>query len=502
MMIGKIGYNYPVDSSKYKNLYIAMKVDSGPPAPWPDKFQIFWFADERANCPGCTFGYSQAITMYPEAGMSTPQPVWKLYKIDLSSNAVFWGGTPWNGYPLWKGLRIDPTFQSNINFQVDWIRLTDSHPVNFSITHAGGPNCSIWIRPEGTNREILVQNNISSPVYDLDLQGIAPGRYTYLIKDPNKVVKDMGEFEINQAPIVNFIRPSPANGDDSASNGLSWTMSDNSSVSFVDCAGYHFQDGLLHLSTPGIPQLSSSCIGGVVADPRIGLNLPTPFNPGEYRYLSFKIFTQNVINAQIVRWIWTVSGNGGNCYFVSQDMAIDVGWQTYTIDLFDAFNGSPEVVVGPCPYTSWRNSGTVSGLRFDPNENILGYPLVQAIDWIRLTKEDAVIKGTAYPVNFYLNKPPAGTNLTYFYTTNPQTQPFQQLARGILASPPLMNGNFKIYVPLLLNKYDPSNLPNPNSVNYVWDTSQVTPGTYYFCVSVNDTFNQIAFCSETPVRVK
>ena len=52
MLIGKVGHHFPIAFAKYKTLYIAMKVDSGAPAPWPDMLQILWFADERLNGPG------------------------------------------------------------------------------------------------------------------------------------------------------------------------------------------------------------------------------------------------------------------------------------------------------------------------------------------------------------------------------------------------------------------------------------------------------------------
>ncbi|RPH83603.1 MAG: hypothetical protein EHM75_11865, partial [Desulfobacteraceae bacterium] len=164
MLIGKVGHNHPILSSKYKMLYIAMKVDSGAPAPWPDMLQVMWFGDERLNGPGGIWGYSKFFTLYPEAGTAAPNPTWKLFKIDLSAGDTFGGGTPWTGSSAWQGLRIDPTMQKETTIQVDWIRLTDSQPINFPITfNGGGTNFSVWIVPTGTSREILVQTGISSP---------------------------------------------------------------------------------------------------------------------------------------------------------------------------------------------------------------------------------------------------------------------------------------------------------------------------------------------------
>ena len=505
MLIGKVGHNYPIPSAKYKTLYIAMKVDSGPPAPWQDMLQIFWFADERLNGPGGVWGYSKFFTLYPEAGTAAPNPIWKLFKIDLSAGDTVGGGTPWTGSSAWQGLRIDPTMQKGVNFQVDWIRLTDSQPVNFPITfNGGGANFSVWIVPAGTNREILVQTGISSP-FNLDLQGIAPGAYTYLIKNGSTAIQS-GSFEINQAPIVNFTRPSPTGSEDYATlAGNPWDMSDGSGVS-MECAATNFQDGKLNLTTPTAAAQPPGCTGGGISDPRLNLNVPFPFNPAEYRYLSFRMYTagawQNVPLGMMARWIWTVPGSGGNCYMVSQDIPFDVGWQTYTIDLFDSVNGTPEAVVGTCPPYSWKNTPTVIGLRFDPNENILGYPLVQAIDWIKLYKGDRVPRGVPFPVKMVLNKPPEETGLSYFYTTDPKDQPQQQVARVYLSSPSgSSTGSHRLYLPIISSKFDPTDVPPPNSVTYNWDTSLVSPGNYYICVSAADSQNKTTVCSDVPVQV-
>jgi hypothetical protein len=509
MLIGKIGHNYPISSSKYRYLYVAMKVDSGPPVHGCDGFQIFWFADERQNAPGAVWGYSKGIALYPEAGANAPNPVWKLYKVDLSSPEVHWGETPWTGNPTWQGLRIDPTLQANVNFQVDWVRLTDAAPVLFPISfNCGNGKCSVWVRPLGTNREILIESGITSP-YNLDLQGIPPGEYEYIVKNSTTIIQT-GGFVVNTAPIVNFLKPSPSGSQEySLLSGNPWDMG-NSSSAKVECAGYTFQGGTLHLSTPTGAAQPSGCWGGVhmgspISDPRIYLNTPVPFKAAEYRYLSFRMYTegpwQDWPRGMMARWIWTVQGSGGTCTLVSQDIPLDVGWQTYTIDLFDTFNGYPLTVSGDCPATSWKESGTVVGLRFDPNENILGYPLNQVIDWIKLYKEDRSPQGGRYPIRIYFNKSPSAVSLTYFYTTDPKNFPDQQPALSLPAPISLGTEKYTLYLPQIVRLYDPSYVPPPNSVSFEWDISQVAPGRYYICVKADDSVNTHTYCSDTPAIV-
>jgi hypothetical protein len=509
MLLGKVGHNYPIKSGTYKYLYIAMKVDSGPPNPYPDALQIFWFADERQNVPGAVWGYSQFIPLHPESGYSAPNPVWKLYKIDLSSPQVHLGETPWTGNSTWQGLRIDPTIQANVNFQVDWVRLTDAAPVPLPLSfNCGSGSCSVWVRPSGTNREILIESKITSP-YNLDLQGIPPGEYEVMVKNGTTVIQT-ASFTVNAAPLVNFLKPSPSGSQEySVLSGNPWDMGNPSDVQ-VECAGYSFQGGMLHLSTPTGAAQPSGCWGGVaygspISDPRVVLNTPVPFNAGDYRYLSFRMYTeapwQDIVRGMMARWIWTVQGPGGPCSYVSQDIPYDVGWQTYTIDLFDAFNGSPETVSGGCPATSWKNSGSVVGLRFDPNENILGYPLNQKIDWIKLHKEDRSPWGTNFPIRISLNKSPSEVQLSYFYTTDPTNYPTQQMAQPLPSAPLSGAGMHKLFLPLVTNTYDPSYLPPPNSVTFDWDTSKVNPGKYYICVTASDSSNQTTYCSDTPTIV-
>jgi hypothetical protein len=508
MLIGKVGNNYPIRSGQYKFLYIAMKVDSGPPNPFPDLFQVFWFADERQNLPGAVWGYSEFIQLHPESG-SAPNPVWKLYKIDLSSPQTHLGGTPWTGSSTWKGLRIDPTVQTNVAFQVDWVRLTDAAPVPLSLSfNCGSGSCSAWVRPSGTNREILIESNITSP-YNLDLQGIPPGTYEYIIKNDTTVIQT-GPFSVNAAPVVNFLKPSPSGSQEySLLNGNPWDMGESSDA-VVECAGYQFSNGMLQLSTPTGAAQPSGCWGGVslgspISDPRLILNTPVPFKSSEYRYLSFRMYTegpwQDSVRGMVARWIWNVQGPGGNCTYVSQDIPYDVGWQTYTIDLFDVYNGLPESVSDGCPGTNWKNSGTVVGLRFDPNENILGYPLNQAIDWIKLYKEDRSPQGTNFPIKIFLNKPPSEVQLNYFYTTDPTNFPTQRMAQALQSPSPLGVGPHSLFLPLMTKVYDMSDIPPANSVTFYWDTSQVSPGVYYICVSVADSFNQGTYCSDTPATV-
>jgi hypothetical protein len=519
MLIGKVGHNYPVDSSAYRCLYLGMKVNSGAAdGGGPDQFQVMWFADELLNGTGGAWGSSKAFPLYPEAGAQAPAAAWKLYKIDLASSANFSAGTQWSGRDAWQGLRIDPTIQANVGFNVDWVRLTDCKAVIHTISLPGGQSASIWVRPDGTTRDFLAASNVQGNSYPLDVQGLPPGTYTYSVKSNNQILAT-GNFKINQTPIARFPGLSPADGPDYASlAGNPWDFSSGSDFTKTYDIDYSINDGIMDIVTPG---------GGGV-DAIIELNTPLPIGKtSDYRYLAFRLKTdgawQNVPQGMIARWVWTIPGSSGqagyHCHLVSQDIPLDVGWRTYTIDLSDGFQGLSEQVAGECGGLPkhWMETSPVVKLRFDPNENIMSAPIHQQLDWIRLTKVKQVTRGQAFAVQVSLNKAPEELEQVTFYYTDNLSDPTQHPAEGQISpaeppatvtapQPPSSQAAQKlqnpVFLPVLIrNFYELDFPPVDNGINFSWSTGSVSPGEYYLCAVFEDGYNQASYCSEAPVKV-
>ena len=154
--------------------------------------------------------------------------------------------------------------------------------------------------------------------------------------------------------------------------------------------------------------------------------------------------------------------------------------------------------VGECPsgLSNWLNSTPALEVRFDPNENALGQTLHQELDWIKLTKMNRAIRGTSYPLELSLNKPWSGLVAFTFYYTSNLSNPQQQVLR--LASQVSLPAGFKVFLPTTYGGLGTSSMQN----KFLWDTSTVSPGDYYICVSVDDGLNQAVYCSETPVWVQ
>ncbi|MCC7359655.1 MAG: hypothetical protein IT317_09270 [Anaerolineales bacterium] len=519
---GNMGALKPINSSTYHCLYTAMYVEGGSPQSYA---QPMWFATARLNGDGGVWGY---------ATVGTPG-VWLLQKIDLATVPGA-GPTPWPNSATWQGLRIDPTNQPGRDFSVDWVRLTDCAPVN--VTVHWGPNSSIssiWLRPSGTSRNILVKGSGvvgSSGQAQIDVQGVQPGTYEVWVGTNTSAPSTKGSdtLVVNQAPIAQFVTPSAYSGSDYATQaGNPWDFAANSDVESTHNFAAAFQNGVLDMVTQSGPWPQT-------LDAQFFLNTPQDFSGSQYRYLNFRMFTEwtvtspfnglvpwpNMPDGMVTRLVWSIPGVSGaptnRCYFVSHDIPFDIGWHTYTIDLYDAYNGRPEEnTQNDCPATSpsWSGTSPIKEIRFDPNENVTGDPgrdpittggpFHQQLDWLKLTAPDRVARGTPYLIQIDLNRPASDLNsITYYYTTS-RSDPTQHTAARWTPPGAGQGGPYKVRLPLLQfgGGVTPGadTLPQPDT-SFWWNTANVTPGAYYLCATLTMSPNTATYCSDVPMLVQ
>lgn len=483
MLIDKVGAQYPISTANYDCLYVAANISHATIG------QIYWFPDETL----ANFGWVN-FTTYANS--------WRLYPIDLNAGS---GGSPWGSRALWQGLRVDPSLNAGVNFAVDWVRLTPCTPAPLALTGLGASqNYEFYITTASGDIYVapFATNNAGSA--SVDLQGVPPGTYTWKAKQGNTVAFS-GSVTINPTPVASFTRPSFTSGVDYASQaGNAWDFSDASDTPLlINFASATFANGTLDMSTNS---------GTIVADPdpQVVLNSPQAVTESltPYRYLSVRMYTagaaQNVPYGMIARWVWQRNSSSNNaCYLVTHDIPFDIGWQTITIDLYHAFNGTPEQMGGDCGGVStvWQtNTQAIQRFRFDPNENILGYPMVQKLDWIRLTKVDEVKQGQPFPIQITLNMAAGLVPVKqYYYTTNPTGAPTQNVAQAYNPTP--VNGAHKNFLPLVRSSATASG----TQATFMWNTAGVAPNTYYICAHVEDTAATNAaastYCSPAPVNV-
>jgi hypothetical protein len=510
---GNVGVTHPIDTSHYQCLYAAMQVDSPSSQPQgKDGWRVFWYADEAMSQTGGT------AQIDLNANNS-----WNLYKVDLNNpqRGLVSGSIPWNGKSAWEGFKIEPTFYKNVNFQVDWIRLTscqDDPAFQANITWSPDASLNtIWVRPDGTTRDIRLQGNVdgSKGSTVIDTKGLAAGSYQVGLGSNASCCSQWSSdpLTIDETPGAVFEMPSAENGVDYATSaGNAWDM-DPSDITSVRCSQYSFDNGILKLDTNPPSQLPSNCKGSAIgeADDQIFLNLPGPLQASDYRYLSFRHYIDGEYaipaDGMIGRWIWTTSDN---CTYVSYDIPYDVGWHTYVIDLYDSFMGTPiSSAPSSCGLKPWKDAGTIIRLRFDPNENWTGNtpgiaPMVfhEEFDWIRLTKDIQVDHGDKFTIEAKLSKPSTQlTDIQYYYTTDPNA-PVQTWTpiryNGSQTQPPAIGGSHLIFLPTIQNQFD----SDPTDAYIIWDTTGVPPGDYYICTQVTDQVNQAAYCSQVTVKVR
>jgi hypothetical protein len=492
---GKVGALYPINSSIFACFYMSML------STWNSSntnyFLVGWGPNDDTNNP---WGVAQSYNMSKNQ--------WNLYQFNLNSPRGLINQS-WSGQQFWQYLRITPSTYADTQFWIDWIRLTNCQPVYVNLSGLKSGTYSLWISTSSHNGQVLVVNSFSTTgSYDWDVQGLAAGSYTYYVKNSDGVIFQQGQINIGESPIVTFTSPSPYSGQYYANNqGNPWNM-DPSDAPDIRCAkNSNFTDGILTLDT-----MSQDCAGPGAneADPIIYLNTVYHGDLSSYRYLSFSSSTTGFPWSvpdlgMIVRLFWSLDRPGGDCWYGSRAIALDIGWQTYTVDLYDAWNGMPEERTPlDCPMVSWRDQGVVGpvvSLRIDPNENVTGGDLHQEFDWIRLTKVEQVSQGKLAKIRVLLNKQPSEVTLSFYYTTN-LSQPTQNIAKSYSAT---INGGRNIqYLPFLFN-FDPSYAPSvdqiPADVTFSWNTSGVTPGEYYLCAQAEDGYNQAIYCSQAPIQI-
>ncbi len=496
---GKIGARFPINSSSYACAYVAMT------ASWSgsdnNALVLFWARDRSLDRSGV---WGQTI-----AGMIPHNDEWRLYSLNLSTHPSF-VNQRWSSQPYWQAFRVSPSLIAGTQFSVDWVRLTNCEPVVATLSGLSSGSYSLWIGTGAPEHQILAVPTFSptNGSYAWDVQGLAAGSYNYYVKASGGNTVQSGILNIIGSPIVTFTSPSQYSGQDYANRqGNPWDM-DSSDAFGIRCVSYAgFNNGILTLDTQ-----SQACAGPGAneADPIFYLNIPDHGDMSSYRYLSFSGSTTGYPWSvpqlgMIVRLFWSLDRPGSDCWYGSRSIALDLGGQTYAVDLYDPWNGIPEEKTpADCPLVSWRDQAAVGplvSLRVDPNENITGGVLHQEFDWIRLTKIEQVSQGKPAKIRVMLNKPASEVSLNFYYTTDlaQQTQNLASpYAATVLAAPHIL------YMPRIFTFdpfYDFFVDQIPANVTFSWNTNGVAPGEYYVCAQADDGYNQATYCSQAPIKI-
>ncbi|MFV2044458.1 MAG: hypothetical protein ACC700_14645, partial [Anaerolineales bacterium] len=383
---GKTGARNPIQSSDHC-LFTLMQTASGDTL---DEVRAWWFEDSTLT--GGAFG-SGRLSSFPFA------PGWQFYAVDLAIVGDF--GAAWLDRTEWQGLRLDPTTNSGVDIDVDWVRLTDcaADPVTVSWSGIAGA-VEIWAGIGSAQGDFRVPDgalslpSCGSTSCVLDVQGWQPGSYYIGVKrlSDGQLFWTSQPLVIDPVPIQHIESPSYTSG-----QSIVWTMNGSSDIvsAFTVCVTYFFDNGELDLITQPPGLLPGNCVSSGNSDPQVVLSQSGDVDTGVYRYLTFQTsmdgLWQDVNLGWIIRWIWSPYPN---CFQVSNDIPFDVGWQKLTIDLHDSFEGLAEDSAAAagvsCPLLNWKDF-PATYLRFDPNENRTSQNFHQRVDLIRLSAMDRIL---------------------------------------------------------------------------------------------------------------
>jgi hypothetical protein len=542
---------YAIDTSKYTQLSFRMYTSARSQyvVHWTGAKPVNWPMDQLPNdgrfvdSDGC---YTSTNFIYWPAG-------WRTYYFDLTQNNgdPNWRVGNWRDQSRVRGLRIDPSAGAPVGTQVkvDWIRLTDpssSPTVQIQWNGSGfaaNDLVDIWIadNPNGTDALSPVIRSIPATAgsYSFKTSTLAPGQHYFRLKlmsgpkgcgsaAERAATGWVGPLTIVGEPTLKILKPSTLSGEDYATSELGnpWDMSDASDIGSSGVpetlADKQFTNGAFcaRAINDGRPYSDSQFL--------LNTGNIKPIDTTKYRYFSIRMKVDPPFSGKDINWA-ILHGWGSRILWWNNGIQADgseskygflyEGWRTYVIDLAKAVlpaslisnpAGQADNILVPREEDSypaqsgWTQIGSTRYLRFDPLETtasaVNSGADVFCIDWIKLTAQDRSASHQPYPIQYtYVVNPSQPTNLTFYYTTNPSTNPTpsSQVAQRYTQPSIPPSSPYQLYLPMVLNGTDPI-----AGDTFMWDTSGVSTGTYYICVKANDGSNQPVFCSETPVNIQ
>ncbi|MDW8103271.1 MAG: hypothetical protein RMK30_10420 [Anaerolineae bacterium] len=539
---------YAIDTSKYTFLSFRLYTEHR------TNYAVYWTGAKPVRWP-TTDNYFAGRDGCYTGNNFIPWPAgWRIYFFDLTQV----NGDPgaqngaWQDQSLVRGLRIDPSIYAPANtlIQIDWIRLTNpntSPVINIKWTTTGADNndlVDIWVSSDagGADAQSPLIRGIPalSGSYSFKTAILSPGQwyFKFYLMDGDLLYKGcgpsairaqtdwIGPLTIVQAPVIRILAPSMFSGPDYATTELGnpWDMSDSADVITPGppypqtLANSAFINGSFCATAVIIPPQNMS-------DAQIWLNVDPnrPINTQKYRYFTVKLKDMKYPADKDINWA-IKNGWGARIVWWNDGIHIDGSETKYAyyyedtgIYSVDLARGSPPPPLSDAPESQdniltpreqnsypaqrgWTEVQSVKYLRFDPMETTLSAIGTGAdqfcIDWIKLTAQDQVVKGQPYAIRYTVTptNPPALLN---FYYTNDLRNPTQFVAQPY--SPLIPSGPFRIYLPLVLRRFEDNF--TMGGFTYLWDTSTVSPGTYYICIRATNAYNTKTYCSETPINV-
>jgi hypothetical protein len=421
--IGKTGLNFPIDADTYRLFAIRLNIDGSPQASLGWNRDTLW---DGTNTSSNIFNLS---------------PGWRTYLVDLPALGTSGGPIAWGG--LIRSLQFSPSYQTQFNLQIDWIRLVNVNPsLCRQVTWSGlGSAVDLYLLDGLGNQTLLAPavttnmasaSNGCSPAgsgYNLYAGALAPGTYHVLARQVGSTgafTQSAGTYVVNNPPMLTMTSPSEeGSADDFATTvlGKAWDMTALSDIDqFINVTNQSITS--ITAETPAGAALgptnvlwatSTAAQPPLVGDPQVypfstrSVN-GTRIDPTRYRILTAEFGLPNKARGlalgSIARIVWRVAGEPVES--VSDDIIVNSRagvnvMDKVTLDMADRVvlpivQGSQ---IGWVPGTSATPG--IDRFRFKPDE--FSDPTDFFVKRIKLAALERVNSGSTYTIAWTATKP-------------------------------------------------------------------------------------------------
>ena len=472
--LGKIGTNFPIDASKYTTLALRMSIE-------PDCAgyygQLLWSKNTIYN------GITTSGAFYVHNG-------WAIYLIDIPALGIGAGSDPWTG--LIDSLRMDPLIKRDKLIQIDWIRLVENDSsTQEQITWTGNTgNVDIYLDNDndaGNGNLGCLARNVGGTDYTFLAGALASGDY-YVAVAPTGTTTfsySSGFYRVNDAPVLNFSRPSDEGSDQdfiTVKCADPWDMANSQDVEHTvnvqnpqfTTISYEDQAGNTHSNKTVYLAQSPSGSGDPIVFFLHFLYRGSLYriDTNKYHNLVFKMGiwgAQSVNDGSIARVIWR--NKNETVENVSEDIIIrhlPDRWVMNKI-VCDMKTLPIEEGAGSPSHSGW--TGEADCFRIDPHEFTESRAFF--FDEIRLTAD--ITADASYTIEWTAADADGTPTVSLYYDTNNSGYDGTLIAGGLPA--PAGQGS------------------------YVWDTSSVAAGKFWVYAVVSDGVNQNRCYARAPVVI-
>jgi len=288
--IGKVGTVYPIDSTKYRRFVIRLNMSGtglGNPSPGGSS-HLIWNIYGPQETPPRQQSTSTAFPVY--AGQ------W-IYSVDLPTLGIA-GGPTWAASNPVQSLRVDPIFMPNINFQVDWARLTiDNDPsLHSTIIWTGTGPVDIFLDNDktwGNGNESQIATGVSGTSYSFFVGALPAGTYYVAIRPTGSSSAPSysnGSWIVNDIPTLTFTSPNPEGSSDDFATTVLHNPWDMNAISDVDLT--------FNVGTPAISNITAQDEAGNSLGSSVRVYSGTTTGPNASNFADPEIFPLH----------WTVRG--------------------------------------------------------------------------------------------------------------------------------------------------------------------------------------------------